>query len=316
MRLAAKDLQMSSSSSSPSYTSSVNLTNASSDNAKAEEKQLPKDSNSSLKTTSKQNQHPNWSSSGIGVEDDDFQLPSIKRKSTSVSPAKNVVASTEASIANPAMSTPNSLNGIRASSEKSESESESASPASLKKLSPAFSPRADSNSPSSILSPKSKILADIKKQRENRSREDELELDEYNPEDELDELLLKPEDILGEEFSLTSGIEGLCVDDSNAETKEVCSPKASPVKEFCSPNASPAKDNSIISSQDDDEWEDISHDDSATIDDEDQIETIDGNKRTIGGEARDRDGASNDVTRKNDKLAFLLHDECVAMVGE
>ena len=41
-----------------------------------------------------------------------------------------------------------------------------------------------------------------------RSREDELELDEYNPEDELDELLLKPEDILGEEFSLTSGIEG------------------------------------------------------------------------------------------------------------
>ena len=41
-----------------------------------------------------------------------------------------------------------------------------------------------------------------------RSHEDELELDEYNPEDELDDLLLKPEDILGEEFSLTSGIEG------------------------------------------------------------------------------------------------------------
>ena len=56
---------------------------------------------------------------------------------------------------------------------------------------------------------------------------------------------------------------------------------------------------------DDDEWEDMSHDDSATLDGAADEETKEATKQI-----------DVDVPDKNNKLSFLLHDECVAIIGD
>ena len=105
------------------------------------------------------------------------------------------------------------------------------------------------------------------------------------------------------------------MDDVDEEAKEIEIPESTSVNDKAS-DFSTVKDISVVENDkdhtnndvsndnddDDDEWEDISHDDSATMEQEqiDEKQKDVASKKPVG----------------NGKLSFLLHDECVAMVGE